>query len=506
MDAKKWAETLWGNNARLLYLIIASIVLLFGFLGNREMWTQEHRWADIVASMFFYHDYLHPVLNGREYYDKPLLSYWLIAGLSQLTGGLNLWTLRLPSAFAGLLSVFCIYRIGVNLHDKRLGLLAGWMLLTTYYFAFWARVSNADMLNLAGSLCAVSWYFETRNHPGFLNYAIFFVILAITALFKGLVGPVVALIAIFPDVILQNNWRKHLNVNLFLAVIPAIILYVLPFWASTHFGNETYEQDGLYTVYRENIMRYLHPFDHRGSIFTYLIYLPIYLLPWAFFFIPALIYLIPRWRTLSLSSKWMVFSTLLLFVFFSFSGSRRSYYILPVVPYAILMTADWIVSGKLMLQKRNSLAGMTAVSMLLFLAFAFLVLQPVYYAKGGVKTFKSVLKAEANKIKPWETWRFELLDAESKVNYYLKLSPDIQSQDTEIEREKQTTETLLQDWPVLSSQPRDTIIISRKLHENLLRNILNDYIVVESECTYLELLLKKRDNNLPVAFIPKQKG
>jgi len=277
---------------------------------------------------------------------------------------------------------------------------------------------------------------------------------------------------------------------------------VLPFWASTHFGNEQYEQDGLYAVYRENITRYLHPFDHTGSILTYFIYLPIYLLPWAFFFIPALFYLKPRWCTLSPNSKWMVFATVLLFLFFSFSGSRRSYYILPVVPYAILMTADWILSGKETLQKRYRLAGITTVTTFIFLAFAFLFIQPVYYSKGGVASFESILKAEASKIKPWEEWRFELLDAESKLNYYLKLSPEIQSQDTETAREKQTTKTLLQEWPILSIQPNDTIIISRKLHGNLLRHILKDYIVVESEPTYLELFLKQKDNNLPVAFIP----
>jgi len=236
MNTKTWADKLWGHHTRFLYLLLAGIVLLFGFLGSREMWTQEHRWADIVTSMFFYQDFLHPVLNGREYYDKPLLSYWLIAGLSAITGQLNLWTLRIPSALAGLITVCCIYRIGVNLQGKRLGLLAGWMLLTTYYFAFWARVSNTDMLNLAGSLLAVAWYFEKRNYASFFNYMVFFLILAITALFKGLVGPVVALLAILPDIILQNSWKKHLNVRLILGGNPrnsfvcVAILGFNPFW------------------------------------------------------------------------------------------------------------------------------------------------------------------------------------------------------------------------------------------------------------------------------------
>ena len=34
-------------------------------------------------------------------------------------------------------------------------------------------------------------------------------------------------------------------------------------------------------------LRYFQPFDHQGPIYTYFIYLPVYLLPWVVFFIPA---------------------------------------------------------------------------------------------------------------------------------------------------------------------------------------------------------------------------
>lgn len=500
-----WAEVLWGKNAKFIYLLLAAVLLLFGMLDGREMWTQEHRWADIVINMFFYHDYLHPMLNGQEYYDKPLLSYWLIAGLSALIGQLTLLSMRIPSALAGLLAIWSIYRIGIHLKDKRLGLLAGWLMLTTYYFVFWARVSSADMLNLAGSLFATSWYFEKRNQIRLFDYMIFFLILTATALCKGLVGPIVALLAILPDLFLQNSWKKHCNLRLFIGMIPAAIVYILPFWASAHFGGDSYEQNGLYEVYRENVLRYFHPFDHVGPIYTYFIYLPVYLLPWTIFFFPALFYLKPRWHGMSANAKWIVWAMLILFLFFTFSGSRRNYYILPIVPYAILMTADWILSGANILTKRYILAGRTVVISFSVLALIYVLLLPFYYSQGGVGTFNTILKTEANKIKPWTEWNVALLDAESKISFYLKLSPEIENQDTKVPREKMNQKYMLRDWPILSSKPNDTIIISRKLHEPILRKILKDYIVVVSEPTYLEMLLKVSDPNLPVAFIPDKK-
>src|SRR6185437_5060971 len=124
-----WSDKLWGNKARFIYLFIAAVVMLFTCLGIRDIWTQEHRWADIVYAMIYHHDYLHPKLNGSEYYDKPLLSYWLIIGFAKLLGSLTTWALRLPSAFAGLLAVWSIYSLGKSLKDRSLGLLAGWMLI-----------------------------------------------------------------------------------------------------------------------------------------------------------------------------------------------------------------------------------------------------------------------------------------------------------------------------------------------------------------------------------------
>ena len=163
MNLSTIADFLWGDKAKLRYLLIGGALLLFLLLGAREIWTQEHRWADIVMAMFGRHDFFHPFLDGQSYYDKPLLSYWLIAFASQVLGGLTTWALRIPSALAGLVALWSIYRIGTQLKDKKLGMLSGWLLLTTFYFVFWARTSSADMLNLAGILLAIAWYFEKWN-------------------------------------------------------------------------------------------------------------------------------------------------------------------------------------------------------------------------------------------------------------------------------------------------------------------------------------------------------
>ncbi len=498
-----WSEILWGKHAKFIYLFMAAIIMLFSCLGTREIWTQEHRWADIVSAMLFHHDFLHPSLNGTDYYDKPLLSYWFILAISYVTGELTTWTMRLPSALAGLLAIGSIYSLGTHLKDRRLGLLAGWMLLTTFYFIFWARTSSADMLNMAGTLFAVAWYFTSKAHTRFFDYVVFFLILALTALCKGLVAPVVAFIVIVADLCIQGEWKKHLRFSLILAVIPAAIVYMLPFWASAHFSTTHYDENGLVLVYRENILRFFQPFDHKGPIYTYFIFLPVYLLPWTLFFIPALFAIKARWKTLSKNSKWLIWSVLLLFIFFTISGSRRNYYVLPLVPFAILLTADWILAGVDTL-KRNRWSGRFAVTFFVIFFIFFDVGQLLYYAGGGMENFAVAVKQAAQQ-KPWSEWNFVMLDPESKTRFYLNLAPEVKNVSiVGDKRQNQTTESLLEKWPFLknANQKSDTIFVSRKQYETELQGILQNYTVVEEKLGWGQKFMKN-NSNLSIAFIPK---
>ncbi len=494
---------LWGPKAKFRYLLLASFLIIFTCLGSREIWTQEHRWADIVSAMFLRNDFLHPYLGEHRYYDKPLLSYWLIVLLVKITGYFNTWALRLPSACAALITLWSTYQIGKTLSNKPLGLLAGWLLLTTFYFVFWARVSSADMLNLAGSTLAVAWYFIKREQAGFLDYTIFFIIIGLTCLCKGLIGAVVPLFAVLIDMMVNNTYKQHIKPILFLSLIPALLIYLAPFAASAYFDNDVYNQNGLYLVYRENILRFFKPFDHQGPIYTYFVYLPVYLLPWAFFFIPAVASFIVKSKTLNKNARWMGYMVFALFLFFTLSGSRRSYYVLPIVPFALLFTADWILSEPIsqVIRKKWTLYTLTASFILLFLAVD--LLPAWYYSQFGVHRFSAALKHNAAQIKSWESWNVVMLDAESKLNFYLDLAPTVRNYGVRpTQRQLQTSETLMLAWPILKEKPSNTIFITRKIYASALQKHLPDYTLFEITYPHYAFL-SLSESNTPVAFIPK---
>lgn len=502
MNASNLTNWLWGKRAHIGYLLLASVVLLFTALGSREIWTQEHRWADIVFGMFYRHDFLHPYLGEATYYDKPLLSYWLMAITAWLMNGLTTWALRIPSALAGVLAIWSIYRIGNIVKDKQMGLVAGWLLLTTFYFVFWARVSSADMLNLGGTFFAIAWYMAKRERPSFVNFAIFFIILALTALCKGLIGVIIPGIAILVDLILRKSWRPYLSLSLVFALLPAIVIYLLPFMASSYVDGDAYGQNGLYLVYRENILRFFEPFDHQGPVYTYFIWLPIYLLPCtAFFFFAAVMGLVNRWKAMTRDAKWIVWTTLAIFTFLTISGSRRNYYVLPLVPFACLLAADWVVA-KGESAKRYAYAGVAVVFAYVFLFLAVDVLPGWYYSNYGINQFATLVQQDATALQPWQSWNVVMLDAESKLSFYLKLPPSTKYHEVTGKRQEQTSETLLQAWPMLRAKEPNTIFITRKIYAPMLQTYLPGYHIVEVLPPSFLSFLNHDGIDIPVAFIP----
>ena len=93
-------------------ILAVGCILLFGGLGARSLWYSEGRWAEITREMILSGDFYHPTIGGEAYFDKPLLTYWLVAIVTAITGRLDEWAVRVPSAVSGLITVVATMWIG----------------------------------------------------------------------------------------------------------------------------------------------------------------------------------------------------------------------------------------------------------------------------------------------------------------------------------------------------------------------------------------------------------
>jgi len=326
-----------------LMLFAVGFFLLFWALGDRGLWAAEGRWAEITRNMLLTKDFFHPMIGDEPYFDKPLLTYWFIGIIAAISGVLNELVVRIPSAVAGILSIWATVRIGTRLWSAQIGRIAGWILLTTYAFLFWSRTGTAETENMAAIILAVAWYLARRERPNFLTFLVFYLIAFIGALTKGLTSVVVPVLVVMPDIIQGKRWRALFKPSHFLALALAIGIYLAPFIVASLTRPEDYSSSGLMLVFQENIQRFFKPFDHKGPFYLYFYALPVLLLPWAPLFIVAVVGMIKNWKELDSNTRWLIKAIMLVFLFFTLSGSRRGYYILPIVPFCALLMSIFIV-------------------------------------------------------------------------------------------------------------------------------------------------------------------
>jgi len=323
----------------LMILLILGASLLFINLGSRPLEGSEGRWGEAAKEMLQSGNYIVPQINAMPYRDKPVGSYWLIV-LASLPGGkVTEWSARLPTAAATLLSIFLLYIIARAFWDEKTAFLSALIFMTTFSLLRWSRTANADTLTIAGMLGSVYFFVKSRAHPekGTWLYS-FFIIAAVTSLMKGLLGFVLPSLAVFPYLLLKNRdifFKKRFLFHLMAASIIGGGLFLIPFYLDYH---ATHSDMSLYLVFKENILRFFKPFDHKKSFFFYFYYIFITLSPWTLL-LPFLIWSLKKHglkkdEGVFFSALW--FATL--FTFFTLSGSKRGYYILPViVPFSALL-------------------------------------------------------------------------------------------------------------------------------------------------------------------------
>jgi len=343
-------------------VLILAAILFFARLGARALWSSEFRWAEIAREMIVTHNYFWPTINGRVYYDKPLGSYWLVIFSTPFTGGLNEAATRLPCAIAGILAVALLMLLTRRLYDARTAILSGVILATSFSFVFFSRDASADVETIAGELAALLLFNHNEERGGGLWVVGLWLIMAATSLTKGLLGFALPLLVIGAYSCLRDGWsqlfqeiargsmadrirkfveRNRWFFNWYTVVGVALggLVYYIPFQVSARMMGT---QKGLAMVYRENVVRFFHPFDHRGPIYLYVYVIFGLMAPWSALLPAALI------ETHSLrhanaeparADRFALVYFWATFIFFTLSGSRRSYYILPILPAAAMLVA-----------------------------------------------------------------------------------------------------------------------------------------------------------------------
>jgi 4-amino-4-deoxy-L-arabinose transferase-like glycosyltransferase len=323
-----------------LLVLGAGLLLCLPGLGNHDLWNpNEPVFAEGAREMMERGEWLLPYVNGGIYEDKPILYFWAILATAVPAGGVTPLAARLPSAVASLLTLWVVVRFARRHFDDETARYAGLALATMPVFVWEARFAQMDpMLMLFMFLCLTCFHRAREGNPArWLAASGAWAGLAF--LTKGPVGLVLPGAAALLALVLDRDWA-FLRRPAWVAGAAAFLAVGAPWYVAVHLAGHTGYLEEFFL--RQNVERFVDPFDHAQPFYYYAIRFVSDLFPWSLF-LPGVILARPR-EPGPARGAWHLAAVyaLVTLAFFSASGAKRGVYILPLYPaYAVLVGHAW---------------------------------------------------------------------------------------------------------------------------------------------------------------------
>ncbi|MBI3273417.1 MAG: glycosyltransferase family 39 protein [Planctomycetes bacterium] len=267
-------------------IVLAGAAALFSYrldiVGLDE--PSEGRYAIISADMLAAGDFIVPRLNGKPHLEKPPFTYWCIAASIAAFGRTD-FAARFPSAVAGTGALALAMAVGWVLYGRRVGLLAGLVLVGCPQFFLQARGVTTDMLLVLWVWAALLAYFVCLRRPearrgasaAFLCAGVLAVLTKGTAAWVGIYFPILL------HAVACGDWRtaRELRVGrAFLVSVLALVpwLALMERCAPGSVG---------YMLWRSVSSVYTAKRAHPGPPWMYLWVLGCGAFPWVLLLVPA---------------------------------------------------------------------------------------------------------------------------------------------------------------------------------------------------------------------------
>ncbi|HXY41386.1 MAG TPA: glycosyltransferase family 39 protein [Vicinamibacteria bacterium] len=275
-------------------------------------------------------DWLVPRYEGRPFFDKPILSYWLMAvGMKAL--GPTPAAARVVAVASALALVLATAWLGALVFDRRTGLLAAVVLASTVGFLSFARIAMSDMLLAVWTTLAVALLVRAfQPSPPWWPLPAVAAVLGLGLATKGPIALLVPGLALLPLLAQERRLPRPRPWALALSALAFVVLGLG--WFLLLYRRLGWEPLSYFFL-RENLERFAGEAYDVGRPPWF--YLPAYLaegLPWSAFLPLALLRLRSAPEPERRSSWRLALWSALVLVPLSLSRGKIDYYLLPVYP------------------------------------------------------------------------------------------------------------------------------------------------------------------------------
>lgn len=303
----------------------------------------ESNYALTAMEMLNRGQWLSPLIYGQPWFDKPILTYWVLM-LSFKCFGFSDWAARLPFSITAVGSILLMYYSAIRITaNKKLAVILAIMTGTSLEFWYISHAILTDGLLFFFSLGIFTFaYLAFQNHDK-TAISKAYVCAALAVLTKGPVGIVLPGIILIVFLLIRKNkstrdWKLLFDPR----SMAYFLIIALPWYASMY---TTYGQAfidgflGLHNYIRATIPE--HP--NQNWWFLYLIEWPLSTLPWTGLTIYELIY-----GKRSDWQRYLLTWGLLVYGFYTLMATKYiTYTFIGIIPFLFLSA-----QGLVTLQKR----------------------------------------------------------------------------------------------------------------------------------------------------------
>jgi len=267
--------------ARLITILLAAVPLLSSDLGQRILATNdEARFGVLAQDILARHDWLHPMLNGSAYSNKPPLQAWLIAAASWFRGDVTQLTAVVPSAVAALVATMIVWALGSELFGTDAARAAALAFITMQGVFLHARLPLPDMLMTALIGASLWMYVVALRRGGALRWASFYALVGAAFWAKGPAGLLPLLVVVVSALHrFGRGWWRQVWLP---AGLPVLLLVVAPWYVMSFLADRAaldhaivFDQVGWYAPSSLDFASVAGPLQNLVSaLFPWILVLP----------------------------------------------------------------------------------------------------------------------------------------------------------------------------------------------------------------------------------------
>ncbi len=331
------------------WLLLAALPVFLIYLGANSIWdANEAFYVETPRQMVVSGDYVTPRFNDADRVNKPVLSYWIVAGLYRLFGA-SVGVERLGIALGAFAIVLAAFLIGRALRSTTTGALAALIVATAPRVVMHARRIFIDVYITAFMSLTLACFVLAERHPERrrLFLRLMYVCIGLGTLTKGPIAIAFPVLAGAIWLTVERRWSDVRRLSLVSGAL-IVLAIVVPWYVALYARHGWGPVTGFFLG--ENVDRYLSsmvPGDSRPAWW----YLPVLftdLLPWAPLLAVPLALAWRRSRSAEPDGRGAIRRLLWIWIVcivgvFSLSQTKQDLYIFPVVTAVAALVADALV-------------------------------------------------------------------------------------------------------------------------------------------------------------------